>query len=148
MLSPSTYPGTRYAYQKYSLVGQRISSCSSKEESTSGKKPIHSWEKLVAVCCCKYCCNISAPFARLMIFSFVAWPSPVCGSLSLIFTSLHTFKFHEGLRDKVQVMSVTQKRSSIPNWSVIMVLPHQLYLQAPVSTTSSYPSPITSTTTS
>ena len=50
MLSPSTYPGTRYAYQKYSLVGQRISSCSSKEESTSGKKPIHSWEKLVCIC--------------------------------------------------------------------------------------------------
>ena len=32
MLSPSTYPGTRYAYQKYSLIGQRVSSCSSKEE--------------------------------------------------------------------------------------------------------------------
>ena len=26
MLSPSTYPGTRYGYQKYSLVGQRKSS--------------------------------------------------------------------------------------------------------------------------
>jgi hypothetical protein len=32
----------------------------------------------------------SAPFARLMIFSFVVWPSPVCGSLSPIFTSLNT----------------------------------------------------------
>ena len=49
MLSPSTYPGTRYADQKYSLLGQRISSCSSKEE-TSGKKPIHSWENLVCIC--------------------------------------------------------------------------------------------------
>ena len=51
MLSPSTYPGTKYAYQKYSLVGQRISSYSSKEEKYhSGKKPIHSWEKLVCIC--------------------------------------------------------------------------------------------------
>ncbi len=31
----------------------------------------------------------SAPFTRLMIFSFVAWPSVVCGSLRPIFTSLN-----------------------------------------------------------
>ena len=47
-VTPSTYPGTRYAYQKYSFTGQRKSSCSSKEESIRGKKPVHSWENLSA----------------------------------------------------------------------------------------------------
>ena len=50
MLSPSTYPGTRYAYQKYSLLSQEYPPVRSKKKSTSGRKPIHSWEKLVCIC--------------------------------------------------------------------------------------------------
>jgi hypothetical protein len=42
VLPLTTYPGMRYAYQKYSFVGQRKSSCA--------LSSVHSWEKLVWTC--------------------------------------------------------------------------------------------------
>jgi len=46
VLPPNTYPGTRYAYQKYSLTVKENPPVRPKKKSTSGKKPVHSWEKL------------------------------------------------------------------------------------------------------
>ncbi|MGC2684634.1 MAG: hypothetical protein WA323_22470, partial [Candidatus Nitrosopolaris sp.] len=45
----STYPGTRYAYQKVSLVKENPP-VRPKKKSTNGKKPVYLWEKLVCIC--------------------------------------------------------------------------------------------------
>src|SRR5262249_14786013 len=89
----------------------------------------------------------SAPFARLMIFSFVAWPSPACGNLNPIFTSLNILYSINIITNSMKDYAIKYKLCLSHREEAVskLVCPyytlHQLDLQTPVSTTCSYPSP-------